>query len=349
MRADRIVDRAPVTWQMGASSMAQAGTALSTPAPSVPVATRSFARLATCTLLFVVGIVLSASLVRITNSGAGCGQHWPTCQGEIAHLPRKLETAIEYGHRISAALGGLAVLWLAVRAFREPTRRGVRVAAVIANLLMGLEDFIGRSLVRSGLVAQDASVARAIVMPLHLVNTCLLTGTLALIVWWSLPVASEPAPKAPRLRRLAIGAGLATLLVSMTGAVTALGDTVRPVQHGGLAERLIEAQSSGVHFLERVRGVHPVIAVLTALLLFTLASRAAEGQCSSAARKLARALTLLTALQLGAGALNVFLRAPGWLQIFHLFIANLLWLALVMLGAELGDPRTARSVAPERA
>lgn len=180
-------------------------------------------------------------------------------------------------------------------------------------------------------------------MPLHLVNTCLLTGTLALIMWWSLPRASEPAPKAPGLRGLAIGAGVVTLLVSMSGAVTALGDTVRPVRSGGLTERLIEAQSAGVHFLERVRGVHPVIAVIGALLLFSLASRTASGSTSTAARQLGRALGLLTALQLAAGTLNVFLGAPGWLQVFHLLIANLLWLALVLLGVELGNPRTAAS------
>jgi cytochrome c oxidase assembly protein subunit 15 len=322
--------------------MAQAGTPVSNAALATPTRPRSFARLAIAALVFIVILVLFGSVVRITNSGAGCGQHWPTCQGEITHLPRKLETFIEYGHRISAALGGLVVLWLTVRAFLERTPRRVRVAAVVVNLMMLLEFYIGRSLVRSGLVGQDASVARAVVMPLHLVSTCVLTAALALIIWWSLPRAAAPAPPARAIQGLTLAAGVVALLISMTGAVTALGDTVRPVLSGGLASRLLEAESSGVHFLDRVRGVHPVVAVLGALLMFSVANRAARVENSSASRALGRALALITALQVVAGCLNVFLRAPGWLQVTHLLLANLLWLTLVGLWAEARDPRTAR-------
>src|SRR5688572_21080622 len=69
-------------------------------------------------LCATLGVVLFGAIVRITGSGAGCGQHWPTCHGEIVHLPRSVETLIELSHRTSSGLAMLAVFGLTVAAFR---------------------------------------------------------------------------------------------------------------------------------------------------------------------------------------------------------------------------------------
>ena len=67
-----------------------------------------FARLAWLTAGITVFFVLWGAVVRATGSGAGCGNNWPTCNGDVLPLSGSAETAIEFGHRISSA--GLGVL-----------------------------------------------------------------------------------------------------------------------------------------------------------------------------------------------------------------------------------------------
>jgi heme a synthase len=71
-------------------------------APRLPWLT--FAPVARAVTVATVLFVLLGAVVRITGSGAGCGQHWPTCNGEVAHLPKRLETWIELSHRVTTRL-----------------------------------------------------------------------------------------------------------------------------------------------------------------------------------------------------------------------------------------------------
>ena len=77
-----------------------------------------FARFARTLLGYTLGVILFGAGVRITDSGAGCGQHWPTCNGEVLHLPKSLHTLIELTHRLTSGLSLLAVLGLLIGAFR---------------------------------------------------------------------------------------------------------------------------------------------------------------------------------------------------------------------------------------
>jgi heme A synthase len=131
------------------------------------------------------------------------------------------------------------------------------------------------------------------------------------------------------------------LFVSATGALTALGDTLYPVQAAALGERWASDQATSAHFLERLRILHPIVAVCTALFLFRLGSGALERLRSRAGLAFARCLIALVLVQLAVGCANVLLSAPGYLQVVHLLLASLVWLALVLLGVEARDPRTA--------
>ena len=44
------------------------------------------ARFAWAVLAYNVAVILWGAYVRATGSGAGCGNHWPLCNGEI--VPR---------------------------------------------------------------------------------------------------------------------------------------------------------------------------------------------------------------------------------------------------------------------
>ncbi len=309
-------------------------------AAGVSVQPASFARAALGVLLFTLAVILFGAVVRITGSGAGCGQHWPTCQGEIIHLPRRIATAIELSHRVTSGLSALAVFWLTWRGFREFGRgHRVRRAVLTASAMMVVEALLGAVLVRLALVGNDASLGRALVMPLHLLTTSMLTASLGLSLWWSLPHAERPDHVSAG-RGWVLLAAATVLVVSASGALTALGDTVYPVQAASLAARVNHDQGPAAHFLERLRVVHPLLAVLGATLIFASVITVADRKASPMVRRLSGYAVLFVTLQVTAGGVNVMLSAPGWMQVVHLLLANLVWLSLVLLSAELGDTAT---------
>jgi heme A synthase len=122
------------------------------------------------------------------------------------------------------------------------------------------------------------------------------------------------------------------MLLSVSGAVAALGDTLFPAR--SLAEALRQDLSPTAHILIRLRIFHPAIAALTGLYLFVavgLVHRYAE---TSSGRYLTRALLALFGIEVLVGALNVVLMAPVPMQMLHLLLATLVWIHLVLLTSE---------------
>jgi heme A synthase len=290
-------------------------------------------------------VVLMGAVVRITGSGAGCGQHWPTCHGEVVHLPKSVETWIELSHRATSGLDFLGVLGLSGLAFLLAPRHPARIAALLAIILMVIEVAIGARLVLLNLVGSNMSFDRVVVMPAHLVTTSLLIGSLTAASYFSsssrLKRDATLTPRAARSLRAAllwtIGAGALLLLVSMTGAITALGDTVYPVQGQGTLEHLQNDQAASSHLLGKLRVVHPLLALLGVGGLWLAAGRAREATSAEAVQKLGAALYVGGGLALVVGVSNIWLAAPGYIQVTHLFVACMLWLGVVMLSGMLWD------------
>jgi heme A synthase len=287
-----------------------------------------FARFAWGVLAYNVAVVLWGAFVRATGSGAGCGRHWPMCNGEVAPQLASTHTLIEFTHRATSGIALLLVVAMLVWARRAfPRGHLVRRGAVLSTVFIVLEALLGAGLVLFELVADDKSAARAFSMSAHLVNTFLLLGALTLTGWW----ASGGGPV--RLRRQgALGAALltavgATILVGATGAVTALGDTLFPKSTVGFE------LSSTAHFLERLRIVHPVLAILTSVYITAVGWMVRRARPSATTHRLATALTALFAVQVAAGAINIALRVPVWMQLTHLFLADCVWIALVLTAA----------------
>jgi hypothetical protein len=61
-----------------------------------------FARATWGLVAFLLAVVAWGAFVRATGSGAGCGAHWPVCNGEVVPRAPALETLIEFGHRVSS-------------------------------------------------------------------------------------------------------------------------------------------------------------------------------------------------------------------------------------------------------
>jgi cytochrome c oxidase assembly protein subunit 15 len=279
-------------------------------------------------------VILWGAYVRATGSGAGCGAHWPLCDGQVVPRAPSIEQAIEYTHRVTSGLALLAVLAFLVAAFRSrPSGHPVRRTAVWALALILVEAGLGAGLVLFELVADDASTARAVSMAAHLVNTFLLLGALALNARAAddRPLRRLGAPRGAAASWLACLALLA--LAGASGAVAALGDTLFP--SGSLAEALAADLDPTSHLLVRVRVAHPSLAAVAAAAVLLLASRWSLAAPAAAARPAwARATILLTLVQVGIGVANLALLAPIPLQLVHLLAADLLWIAVVSAGAE---------------
>jgi heme A synthase len=283
-------------------------------------------RLAWLVLGWNVAVILWGALVRATGSGAGCGAHWPLCNGEIVPRAPALETMIEFTHRATSGIALVAVLFLAFRVFRErPKGHPARRAAAASVFFILSEAAVGAGLVLFRLVADDESVARALFMAVHLVNTFVLLACLTLTAHWC---AAEARPRVSWRQAWPIGlAALALLLVGTSGAIAALGDTLYPARSllGGLAQDV----SPTAHVLVRLRILHPFLALAGAALVGLVAARVIRRK--DGAQRAAWAVALLALAQLLAGLANVALLAPVWMQVVHLLLADLLWIAFVLM------------------
>lgn len=295
----------------------------------VPLEQRRFARSVWAVLAYNFLVIAWGAFVRATGAGAGCGDHWPLCNGAV--IPRAEETAtlVEFTHRLTSGLALLLVLalfWWARRLY--PPGHRVRRAAAWSTGLMIVEALIGAGLVLFRLVATDESAARAVSLALHLVNTFLLLGAITLTAWFA-----SGAP-APRLRRsgidgtLFIGGLVAVVLLGAGGAVIALGDTlIMAATRDGRS-----ALSPMVQFLLDARIYHPAMALAVGAYLAVMVLIIRTRRRDARTRVLALALLALYASQLGVGLVNVTLNAPVWMQLIHLLMADLLWVALVLFG-----------------
>ena len=290
-------------------------------------------RLAWFTIGWNLVTILLGALVRATHSGAGCGRSWPVCQGqllpELASLRGLGPTAIEFTHRSASGVALVLVGLLVVATHRRPhVPRGALIAARVAGLAIVGEALIGALIVLFEWVADDASLARAISVPLHLVNTLLLLAALTFTVWF-LSEAGEPEHLMVRGRaaRWLTAGALALAAIAASGAVTALADTLFPSE--SLVVGLAADFASTEHFLTRLRIVHPLLAILTvSAALVAVRSRGLPRFAT------ARHLVVLTGIQVLLGIGNVVMGTPLWLRQLHLLVANLIWVSYVWLAAQ---------------
>lgn len=298
---------------------------------------RRFAKFATFVLGFTLLVILWGAFVRASLSGDGCGAHWPLCNGVVVPLDGDTETFIEFFHRVTSGLCLPLALGLYVWARRiSPRRSPLRTAAAFSVLFMITEALVGAWLVLKGLVAENDSVFRAIWMATHLANTFLLLGAIGMTVFLA---RGGPAPRLRGQGSLlpALLLGLAAMLIlGVSGAVTALGDTLFPAR--SLAEGLRQDISPTAHFLIRLRLFHPLIATSVGLYLVLVLGVASSLRRSALLNRASKWVLILFGVQMVHGFLNVLTLAPIPMQLLHLLLADFLWLALVWaVAAALGE------------
>jgi heme A synthase len=278
---------------------------------------------ATCALL-TIGLIVFGAVVRVTDSGLGCGNEWPTCHGSLIPPIGNVTAWIEWLHRAFAVLiglFGLATLAVAIRAFAK-RNRVVLVATAFAALLFALQSALG---------------ALVVVLDLPPTAVTLHLGT-AMLLLASLLVAAIASAYRPRDRyardsftTLVVLTAALSLVIILSGALMrGAGATLAcadwPLCNGSLLP-FDQGPLQIIHWLHRAS----VLGLGIALAL--LAWQAWIHRKSRMIQMLASAAVLLYLGQAGVGALFVWSgAAPEW-GATHVGLAAATWAALIALAA----------------
>ena len=307
------------------------------------MANAKFARYAWVVLAYTIPVILFGAFVRAGLHGDGCGAYWPGCNGALIPSGTDLSESIEFGHRASSAVLlplVLGLLFWAVRAF--PRGHSARKAAGFVVLFTLTEAAIGAGLVKFQWVAHDESLARVFAMAFHLVNTFFLLGALVMTAHFGAggeAVRIKGQGSAGWAVMLGLGA---LLLLSVTGSVTALGDTIFPVESA--IDTLSQDLAPTSHVAERFRLLHPLIATSVGLFLLFACGLVSRNRPVGKVRKYARWVIAGFIAQMVLGIVNVALQAPIWMQIIHLAVSDGIWIAMVLFGASALAQRFAQPV-----
>ncbi len=302
-----------------------------------------FRRLVKLTIAATLALILIGGVVRVSDSGLGCGppgsgtQGWPLCEGQVVPFLEG-STLIEFSHRIAAGVVGVLILLIAWRAFRHlRDRRWIVRGAVAAGVLVLAQAILGGATVENNL---DEVLVAA-----HLGLAMLLLGTLIGL----LRVARDPddAPVPPGatrgLRTVAAIASALVLATIVAGGLVAgteeegvQGSTVVNGAHLACGKEfptcLDGVMPYGVSRLTDIHLTHRAfmyLATIAVVALFVLARRRGVRTWPFAA-----ALGALV-VQVALGALNVWLGEHAGLVVAHLTVGTLLWAALTQATASL--------------
>lgn len=116
------------------------------------------------TWLTVLGtylMLIHGSIVTITESGQGCGNSWPVCQGQLIPSSVSVATVIEYSHRIVSGGVGFLILvlsvWCWISFWKE---KKIRWLAFYSLFFVVLQGALGAlTVVFQGDFAKDAALA----------------------------------------------------------------------------------------------------------------------------------------------------------------------------------------------
>jgi heme A synthase len=289
-----------------------------------------FSRYSWGILGWTILVILWGTVVRATSSGAGCGNHWPSCNGEIIPTPERLQTIIEFTHRTMSGLALIFVFILLVWGLKIfPKGNFHRVGFIGSAVFIIIEALLGAGLVLFGLVEENSSVFRAVAVSLHLLNTFILLAFLSLNAWWA-SGGKPPIFKNQGFVPLGFALGLlGVATVGMSGAITALGDTLFPST--SIAQSFAEQAVPNAHFLIELRIYHPIVATIIGLFSLYFFRYIFNQTTSQVAKKLSIIAGALIIIQWSAGLVNVILLAPVWMQVVHLFLADSVWITYVIL------------------
>jgi heme A synthase len=272
----------------------------------------------------VYGLIVFGGVVRVTDSGMGCGPDWPLCNGEIIPSVWTMETALEYLHRVFAALVILFTgLLLVAGWFRRRANRWFFILPLMA---------VGFVLLQSGLGAITVLLdLHAHVTTAHHLMAQVFLGTLLVLAVLSFQRQNASnRPRGTGLTPVAALAGTSVLALMTMGAYTATKGAGYACPEWPLCSGYY-FPGTGSSYVD-VQLLHRWLAVIASLAIGLVVyqayrSRRDDGQLTG----LALGTGALMGAQVMIGAANIWTQLSPWVSALHLAVATVIWGVLVVI------------------
>jgi len=268
--------------------------------------------------------ILAGAFVRATGSGDGCGSTWPTCKGKI--IPQLSDTSeiIEFSHRSISGILLIVTLIIFTKSRNMSKGSITRTTVNFLTFFVVFEAAIGAVIVLYEWVGLNSSLPRIVAVPIHLVNTFGLLACYAIL--YKVLLNNFKNIKQLWDRRFVFVAFL-FLLSGATGSITALADVLFP--SASFFEGLMEDFDRTSELLTRLRILHPIVATgLSAALIIESRNIQKDYKID------VKFLQLLVIVAVTLGVLNVLSNIVLLLSIFHLAIADLLWITYIYVSMD---------------
>ena len=268
--------------------------------------------------------ILAGAFVRATGSGDGCGSTWPTCKGKIIPQLSDPSEVIEFSHRSISGILLIVTLIIFIKSRNMSKGTIVRKTVNFLTFFVVFEAAIGAVIVLYEWVGLNSSLPRIIAVPIHLVNTFGLLACYAVL--YKVLLNNFKNIKKLLDRRFVFVAFL-FLLSGATGSITALADVLFP--SASFYEGLMEDFDRTSELLTRLRILHPIVATGLSVALI-IESRKIQKDYKIDVKF----LQLLVIVAVTLGVLNVLSNIVLLLSIFHLAIADLLWITYIYVSMD---------------
>ena len=268
--------------------------------------------------------ILAGAFVRATGSGDGCGSTWPTCKGKIIPQLSDPSEVIEFSHRSISGILLIVTLIIFIKSRNISKGTIVRTTVNFLTFFVVFEAAIGAVIVLYEWVGLNSSLPRIIAVPIHLVNTFGLLACYAVL--YKVLLNNFKNIKQLWDRRFVFVAFL-FLLSGATGSITALADVLFP--SASFYEGLMEDFDRTSELLTRLRILHPIVATGLSVALI-IESRKIQKDYKIDVKF----LQLLVIVAVTLGVLNVLSNIVVLLSIFHLAIADLLWITYIYVSMD---------------
>lgn len=298
----------------------------------------TFAKYSWFVLAWNMVVILWGVFLRASKSGDGCGQHWLTCNGEVVPSAPELKTLIEFSHRITSSLDGLIVIGLFAAAYmiwyRQRSSDTARVAktALASLIFVIIEGLLGAGLVLTGNTAETLTPQRPFWAAAHLINTLILLAFLTLTSWYASGGGKLGFGRDFRASAVLFASVGLIFLVGISGSVAALTNMLFP--SATLAEGIAKDFSPTSNVLLRLRVLHPILSIVTAVaLIFATVWLRVRSNNDPGVSRWANILSVLVLIQIAFGAATLLMLGPIVMQLGHLLLADAIWISFVLLAA----------------
>ena len=275
-------------------------------------------------LVLSVLSILAGAFVRATGSGDGCGATWPTCKGKI--IPGLSDTSeiIEFSHRSVSGVLLIVTMYIFINSRKLEKDSIARSAVNYLTFFVLFEALIGAVIVVFEWVGLNSSLPRIIAVPIHLVNTFGLLASYVILY----KILENKLDSIKNLwDRNFIIISIFFLLTGATGSITALADVLYP--SASFYEGFLDDFDKTSELLTRLRIFHPIVSTILSIGLYIESKQLQERFNINT-----NFLKFLIFAAIFLGVTNVLSNIVLFLSIFHLAMADLLWITYIYVSLD---------------